>query len=272
MDNTVVDEKTKDLEREMYPTEIQEIYNADDEKRRTAAIHSNKLRRELYVELDTLDEKYHRERTDHEKKHKDDVDVIHKKLKIIKEKTKSDPLAPLEKYNGPLVIDETCTTVSVGRKKLIKEKLGHILTNKGSAAGFRRELSKSIGYNLNDAESAECNAFAQGLLKNVNIILHRESKSPFYYDNTAGGDWSKGKWPVAKDDATKPKATVTKPDLWKVLTGVIIASHIISPDAKRAALDKKSRERTEIREAKTDEEVDHIDDEVELSEDEEEED
>lgn len=260
MATAVEDETTKDLESEMYPAEIQEIYNADDEKRRAAAIYSNKLRRELYDELDTLDETYHREKADHEKTHKNQLDGIYKRLKIIKEKTKSDPLAPLEKYNGPLVIDEASTTVSTGRKKLIKEKLGHILTNKGSAAGFRRELSKSIGYQLNDLESAECNAFAQGLLKNVNIILHRESKSPFYYDNTVGGDWSKGKWPAARDDATKPKATVTKPELWKVLTGVIVASNIIVPDPKRAALDKKVKDTT--KEVKVEEETEHIDEEV----------
>lgn len=250
-----IDGKTiEELEMEMYPEEMQQKMKQIETEYAEFDKHNLFLRKKFNKEREDIEEAYFNKCNTREeaaalaKKQDDDeyqkqISVVDATLKVIKNRRREGAEdEPIENYRGPLIVSDTDTTVSKRRKHTLKEKIALVLKNK---AGFRKDLSKAVGFNVDNDTWGVCYEFALNLLKNVNVVIY-ENKSVEYLNASPDSDWHMNKWPNVKDPkdkestATSPKKMISKQELVKILVAVVIGRDLIQPSVSNG---------TEIQEA-----------------------
>jgi hypothetical protein len=241
-----IDGKTiEELEMEMYPEEMQQKMQKIKTEYEAFDKHNFMLREKFNKEREEIEENYFnkckaREEANALAKKQDDdeyqkaISVVDATLKVIKNRRREGAEDEhIENYRGPLIVNDDDTTVSNRRKHTLKEKIALVLKNK---AGFRKDLSKAVGFNVDNETWGVCYEFALRLLQNVNVIIY-ENKAVEYLNASPDSDWHIGKWPTIKDPKDKestvtlPKKMISKQELVKTLVAVVIGHDLIQPSA-----------------------------------------
>jgi hypothetical protein len=238
---TINGKTIEQLEMEMYPEEMQEKMHKIRSEYEAFDNHNRMLRHKYNEEKEKIEEDFYnksraREEANAAAKKKDEEEyqqalaAVNDTLRIIKSKVREGMNEEhIENYRGPLIVDEADESVSSRRKHTLKEKIGLVLKNK---AGFRKDLSKAAGFDIDQDTWLVCNEFALRLLQNVNVVIY-ENKSVEYFNASPDSDWHMGKWPMVKDPKEKDPSTlvakklISKQELVKTLIGVVIESDLI---------------------------------------------
>lgn len=245
-----IDGKTiEELEMEMYPEEMQQKMKQIETEYAEFDKHNLFLRKKFNKEREDIEEAYFNKCNTREeaaalaKKQDDDeyqkaISVVDATLKVIKNRRREGAEdEPIENYRGPLIVSDTDASVSKRRKHTLKEKIALVLKNK---AGFRKDLSKAVGFNVDNDTWGVCYEFALNLLKNVNVVIY-ENKGVEYLNASPDSDWHMNKWPTVKDPKDKestvtlPKKMISKQELVKILVAVVIGRDLIQPSVSNGA-------------------------------------